>query len=448
MKRIPRAALLLVVAPWLLAAAEPRPDEFGWGWRIGLAEDASFHRVALPREVLAAAQSPALTDVAVFDDDDRPMPSFLAEPDLTPVPEPAPVAVPLFETVERLAARAPRADLQVQARGDGSFDATLSVEPGGAPPADGPRRWYAMLGDAELERRWSAARFGWQAAGEPQVVNLELAVSDDLQYWRPVASGAVAYLVSGPATLKRDSVPLVGQLGRYLRITAVTAPAGWRLDSLALLPAAERAEPERQWAEEPVRAGQTALEVDLGGAIRIDRFDLVLDEGVGLVRVRLSSAAEAGGPWTERGEALFYRLAGEVEALSTPASLAPVAARHWRAELIGHNGARARLRLGWLPTDLVFVAQGRAPYRLVAGSAAQARAPQPLGADARGLWSAGTGVTGVAHLGPRFELAGERALRPSLTRDWRSHLLWALLGFGVLAVLWMAAQLLREMKRG
>ena len=102
------------------------------------------------------------------------------------------------------------------------------------------------------------------------------------------------------------------------------------------------------------------------------------------------------------------------------------------------------LRLGYRPETVVFLAQGPAPYRLVAGSARvqhQASSlPQLLAVlrDRHGPeWEPAR-----AKLGEAKPLAGAAALTP--TRDWKTWMLWGVLGLGVLLVASLALAVLRN----
>lgn len=440
------AALTSVVLSMGAALAavpvEPaRPDDYAYGWSLLEAPGAPFLRVPLTREVRAAAVSPALADLAVFDDDDRRMPAFVIEPAPEAAVAPPPVALPVFETEEALT-RGGSSKVTIQASGGADVQAQITVGEGDAPAP--LRRWYAMVADDLVPRDWIALRAQWDAGASPQVITLEVEASDDLVEWRQVTVGALAALASGQSMLKRDRIDLVAPLGRYLRLTAYEAPADWRLTGVELVAPAPVVESEREWNERALAPGTDTLAIDLGAAIRVDRFELKLAQGSGLRRARLSSADDPAGPWVARADVGFYSVMRPQGFFETGAvSITPVTARHWRVEVEGEGAAGATLRLGWPMSELVFMAQGRAPYRLVAGLAKPDPAPD-LGADARALYRADDAA--FAALGPRVELAGEHARTPVDAPDWKRWALWALLAFGVIAVLAMATQLVRELK--
>ena len=105
------------------------------------------------------------------------------------------------------------------------------------------------------------------------------------------------------------------------------------------------------------------------------------------------------------------------------------------------------LRLGYRPEVVVFLAQGKAPYALVAGSARARRADAPLPqlVDALRTQRGQDWQPADATLGPMQALAGNAALTPApVERDWKAWLLWALLVGGALIVAGFAFSLLKK----
>ena len=99
--------------------------------------------------------------------------------------------------------------------------------------------------------------------------------------------------------------------------------------------------------------------------------------------------------------------------------------------------------LSWLPEVLVFVASGKPPYRLVAGSAQQLRQDAPIAdllADIRGERGVGWQPASARIEGPG-EMSDPAAL--SAPRDWKNYALWGVLLLAALVVVGFAVSLLR-----
>ena len=120
--------------------------------------------------------------------------------------------------------------------------------------------------------------------------------------------------------------------------------------------------------------------------------------------------------------------------------------RYWKLVANPAETATApTLRLGYQPEVLVFLSQGAAPYALAVGSATARRTDAPIGVLIEELRQRNdpSWQPTLARLeGSPEPLAGDAALKPQ--RDWKSWLLWALLGLGVLVVGGLALSLLRQ----
>ena len=151
----------------------------------------------------------------------------------------------------------------------------------------------------------------------------------------------------------------------------------------------------------------------------------------------------ASAPW------MAFQLEGASSSRSAPQPLDRLNRDHyWR--LLPRNAlgdAVPTLRMGYRPEVVVFLAQGKAPYTLVAGSARGKRADAPLPQLVEALraqrgqdWQPAD-----ATLGPMQALAGSAALTPApVERDWKAWLLWALLVGGALIVAGFAFSLLKK----
>jgi len=110
-----------------------------------------------------------------------------------------------------------------------------------------------------------------------------------------------------------------------------------------------------------------------------------------------------------------------------------------------------QLALGWVPDRLVFLPEGQAPYRLLAGSRVVSRPAWPIADALAGLRKQqpeGWRPT-EASTGPGERLAGDDALAaPDAPFDWTRVILWVVLGLGVMVVGGMALSLLRKPPAG
>ena len=164
--------------------------------------------------------------------------------------------------------------------------------------------------------------------------------------------------------------------------------------------------------------------------------------GNSAVSWRLESRDSDEAPWQLRaGPWAQYRI-GDAQR-SRPQLLAPLRQRQWRLVSDVAVAQTPQLRLGWQPETLMFVASGRAPYRVVAGSVQYQRQDAPLGdllagirADRGADWQ-----PAAATIRGDGEAGDPSALNPA--RDWKNYALWGVLLLAALLVLAFAASLLR-----
>jgi len=310
----------------------------------------------------------------------------------------------------------------------------------------------AYLLDAGTEHAAIATlRLAWREDAPDFVSPVTLESSTDLHAWRTVGSATVASLTHAGQRLARHEIALDDSPDRYLRLQW---PAGGKGVELAGANALlrERAEPHtRRWTRiEGAAVADTphAWEFDARGWLPADRLRIAFARPNSMATLRLLSRPAADAPWRERADALFYRL--QVEGTELTSAEVPVERRrdrYWRIEAREDIDKAPALQLGWAPDELVFIARGRAPFRLVAGSARVAPAAQPVNRLLADLDDTHReALTGSARLGGRSSLAGPDALRPLPPPvPWQRYLLWALLIGGVLVLLAMALRLYRQM---
>src|SRR5690606_37973803 len=272
------------------------------------------------------------------------------------------------------------------------------------------------------------------AAGEEGIDRAyRIEASDDLRQWRPVQSRAQLIDLSrdGERLLQRR-VPVAAS-ARYLRLLPAQGQGSPQLQAVHV----ELAAPDRpaplQWRElvgTPMEeAGVQARVFELDARYPVESADLQY-EGNGTGQWRLYSREHADVPWVLRaGPWVAYAIgSGGDTNRSAPQPLTGITRdRQWK--LVGAEGVglAPKLRLGWRPEALVFIAQGTPPYRLVAGSGRAQREDAPVGQSLDAI----RGVQGAdwrpaaAALGTMQPLAGEAALLPAAAlRDWRAWLLW------------------------
>jgi len=431
--------------------AMPAPDAYAYGWPIELEAPADFYEFELPLEVYRSVADPALRDIGVYNARGEPVPRLISAPanpgaapektaEISALPIYAPPGTPLGEL--RLALE----------RSDGGTSVRIETDTLAA--GTEPKvlvAYIADLGRPATDLR--AIELEWPREIEPLVTQLTVEGSADLDVWFAMGSGAIAGLRQDEANIERRRVELGTREVRYLRLSWRAVPEGWRVTRLLAHHSQAAPEAEHEWLTLWPTGRDTAdggYLYDMGGSPLIDRLTLALPGENSLVRASVYARASLEERWQRVHNGLFYRLRREGDAVTNESvAHAPQRAARWKVVVErGQPELRLGLTLGWRRDRVLFVAQGEAPWRLVAGSARDAEDYFPQARrfsdpEMRKLLE-DTGPVGVAKLGKREELGGPLRLESPHSPAWRRWLLWLGLVAGVLLVGGMAWRLGRQ----
>lgn len=396
------------------------------------------------------ARSPELKDLVVIDADGNPVPTAVFAPEQPLARATRRLSLPWSALPSTAAADGRAWSLVSEADADGRLRRVEArMSPG---MSDDAPRTALLIDLSRVREPVNALVLHWEPV-EALDLGYRIEASDDLEYWQAIAArGRLVDLQREGRRLLQRRIDLFGlmphyQRARYLRLTPDRSDAVFRITGVEAELASTAPETPMRWIEltaAPMRIDErAAYAYTLEGPFPVRAVDVALP-GNHAVRWQLHSRADERAPWQGRiYDGMTWRLApatrSQARALGTV-----VRDRHWRLGTDGAAGALPRLRLGCRPEVVVFVAQGRPPYALAAGSARASRAEAPLGELVAAVrrqrgedWQ-----PAPAYLGPPQMLAGDAALEAP--RDWKTWLLWGVLVLGALLVAGFALSLLRR----
>jgi hypothetical protein len=440
--------LLALIAAMLCApcaAWAQSPSDFARGADIRADGVGTIVRVLLPDEVYDTTTRVDLGDVRVFNARGDVVPHTIRE-----APRPASTqgdwrAVPSFPLTETQPGSAMKTRVRIGAGGT-----VLEVVNAAAPD----QAVTAHLVDASaLTEPVGRVRLEWDAPPQTTFLSgISILGSDDLDAWRPiVGSAAIAQMRRDEYTLQQNEIELPASVGRvkYLRVSWPTELAGVALKAVRVRPQPTSPEREVRWrtlTAERVEAGTATYESRAWLPTEYVDLEFVDSTDAALVTVRSRTTASAD--WVSRHSGLFYSLDDPQGAVhSQRARIVRTTDRYWSAETSRVGGWRSdrapRLRLGWHPHELVFLAQGPAPYRLAYGSARVGPTDAPVDTLLVRLREEDlTKQVRLATVGPSQNLGGPDVLAPP--PPWRRIVLWAVLVVAVGALALLAARLFRD----
>lgn len=461
MKSFTAFTLVALLSAPLAAQTPPRPiapAEFAWQWPVETRGVDGVVRYTLTPEVYARITRLDLGDLAAFNAAGESIPSgpaALAFERLVLPPPPAPVEVSLFRVPrEPDAGAGDRIALHIARGADGKLS-RLDAEV--APGTVAGATQDVVLDVSALDVAVTALRLELDAVPtEGLNARVEVAASDDLAHWQPLASNlAVVSLHENGLTLERRQLEFPSTELPYLRLRRADADAALPLRAVLALPTRARATavdvvPARQAL---ILQGRAIAEMPgsfeylAAGPFPVERIAIELADRNAVAGFVLESRESAATSWQERTRGTAFRLGSEGEGVgSEPIDLALIRDRHWRLRTDPAQARAPSLTLSYRPEQFVLLTQGAAPYRLVAGSRAARRPDYPLRtvlAELRAqygdLW-----LPPEATLGAGSPLSGDAALiAPLPPPPYKQWLLWSVLIAGALAVVGMVMKLVR-----
>jgi hypothetical protein len=447
MKRLAWCALIPLVA---LAAVR---DDYARQWPLIVHDDsAGAYRVALDREVYRSAQLASLRDVDVVNADGASVPSALFAAEQPQAQAPRYIDLPWFPLPAGKAARAQDIAVISERDPDGSVRRVETRVSGQTSHAASTTN--AWLVDASHVREGIVALVvAWPAAENAIDAVYRVEGSDDLREWRVLqAQASLLDLVRDGQHLQQRRIPLDGT-AKYLRLlpTADGAAAPTLTGLRAELAPIATGLPwlwESLAGHEGNEQGRTYYTYKLDGRFPIERADVVRPGNSASEWTLQSRDADDASWQTRAGPWVAYQVGAALADRSAAQALGgAIRDRQWRLSSRVPAGSVPTLRLGYRPEVMVFVAQGRGPYALIAGSAraVRAEAPVPQLIDALRVRHGSDWQPASATIGAPSMLAGDAALTPApVQRDWKAWLLWAILIGGALVVAGLALSLLRN----
>ena len=455
------SALAAVAAPAFAA----QPGDYAYRWALKAEGENAAWQFELTPEVYAVLVDPALGDFEVFNADGQPVPVARLTVDPAARPGIAQAPLPVFALPRRSDGGGDDLALRLERDPGGRLrllqvDVTASAPSAPAVPAMIDYVMDADLGrDPQRPATVDQLDLRWPEAGD---IHARFAVegSDDLEHWQIlVDAAAVVSLRRGGAVLQRRDIALPPTSLRYLRLRQLDGDPVTGLQVTARRTRGGVSPP--QWRR--LRAQFVDTAPDAFGKGHLYRYRLPAKLPVGRVGVTLGAdnataevildaqngSAPGNEAWTPIGRTLLFRLQQDGLRIDNEdyALTAPLAAREWRLRSPVALNPSPMMEVAYLPDRFVFLAQGRGPYTLAAGSREARREPLPVEQALAPLRSrlGAAWAPPVATLGARVQAAGAQAYaeKPA-PPDWRRWLLWAFLIVGAAIVGGFALSLLRQ----
>ncbi len=456
----PKYLLACVLMLFLCASASgaekpPAPDDFAYAIPVDVGSDGAIYEITLPVDFYRGVTRPDLGDAAMFNSHGEITPFALRNP-AAEAAAPSPTAsLPIFPLQAEPNRKADALSLQIRRDSAGAI---IAVNPDET-TAEPERKIEAYLLDASaLKQPIQALELEWDPAPDGFVGKVSIDVSDDLDHWSTLVKNAtIASLHYGDHSLVQRRIALRNAHSRYLRIQWPQTREEVRLTAATARLMEEAPEQPRQWttvgaAPKEDRPGEYYF--DALGHMPFDRLQVRLPRKNMLVSIAIHSRPNEKTEWRLRSSETVYnlRIGGEDFASPDIVLAASTPDRFWMLKVErnswGMGESAPELLLGWIPQQIIFVAQGEGPFRLAYGSG-RAGAASLQNRDLLNRFAVRHKdrlVIEPARAGSPMILGGESKLRPPPPPiPWKQWVLWLTLLAGVLLLAWMAARLHKQM---
>ena len=460
------ATALLALASTVHAAHADTPALYARTMPLTVSGKEAVAQLLVPKEVYMASRSVDLYDLRIFDRNGKAVPFAILPQAQVGEDETKRAPATIFALNDRAAAA--DAALSVRATIDGKL-VSLDASSGGAITAAAKLGGLILdLGAAGKNAHAvgaTALQLQLPAGLDTYTARIAVEVSDDLKQWTDDGEAVVSWLANADRmTLASDRIELDGVQGRYARLRWREGTplqfggvvAEWRgrtltprhIETLLVTGRQGRA------AGDIVYPAAQALPVRSLG-LQFEQRNVVTQAVLG--RYVEVPVLQKGQPprfdFDGLYRATFYRLeqGGKVRA-STDFAAEDHRVDQWVLRPASPLTPAPVLRLNWEPARLVFFAAGAVPYTLAVGRdhadsgarAVSAVAPGFVEADLAKLEQAAVGAIHDQAIAPPSD--SDVRLLASAART-RTVILWTVLIIGVLAVLLMTRQLMRQMRQ-
>lgn len=441
------AGILLALVCGLSLAADTRllPTSFAKGITLTIDGREAVYRFDLPESVYHTAVYHNLSDLRIFNQQQVVVPYQIRHKETTRKDTHI-KALAFFPVTGPLDTRSRQVKVVTNAQG-----AIVNINE----KAKANKTTSSYLIDAsQLAQSPSVLAFDWDDTNDNNLLRkVTIDISNDLVNWQTVVKAStLASLNFAGQHLRQREVNLPAHKAKYYRVSWQEKDRNWKIGKIEARFSSVTSDIKRRWRKSSgVHISDNRFyEFNTGGWWPIDRLRLTMPETNTVAQLILRSRRNTESHWQERYRGLVFDLKLNGQRLQSQEIELPVVTdRHWQLELVGDvrmaSGRVPIIDFGWLPYQVVFVAQGDGPFTLGYGAAAV----KERGPGIQGLMqklNKELGNIKPAVLGQTVNLGGDDKLgQPEKPFAWQTWLLWLLMLSGVALLAVMAMNLYRQM---
>lgn len=433
-----------------MADDAPVLRDFARGYQLQTDGRHAIYQLSLPGEVYRTVVRRDLGDIRVFNKFGERVPHAIRRPPAKQVQESISITLPFFPL--QGARQVSKIDKDFMITDDGTLIRIRTT--GQVLTAENAEIGGYIIDVSHLKKTIDELEFEITGTAGSYIKQASLQYSHDLNQWLAMTDNlTLAELDYGNYSLKKTAVKLPNRRVKYLRFLWLGRSDGLQINKVSAILDSVTATQERQWLE--ITGSESKDEpglftFDTGGLFAAERINVVLPEENTLIEAGIYSRSDEKQDWRRRYSGLFYKLHVNDNYLEQgDISIPPAADRYWQLRVKTKDGLGSqppRIRFGWTPNDLYFLARGKGPFTLAFGNG-RAQAPgKPIDTLMKVLRDdQEDNLIGRATLGEAIVLMGREALKHERKIPWQRILLWVVLVIGVIVIAYMAVRLFGQM---
>lgn len=433
------------------AIAEPiSKNDFAYAIPLEISQqDKSFYQFELPVSVYEHVVRDDLGDIAIFNQEGQLVPSQiqLAIVNLKTLE----TNIPFFPIYDNLPIDEQVKMQLLKTDGHSTLQVTSKL------PSKTTKQLTSYIMDTQSikDNTVSSLNLNWRTMQNNWIVKVSLKTSDDLLNWREIPNSltSLSQVNYRGQSIINKTINVSFTAGKYLMLTWEGKELPFEVISIFIQTRKDEL-PPMQWktlTPEKRQTSQKSLHYETGGVMSVSAVNLEFPESLPPFKALLYSRKQRDQPWQSQKMGLFYQVKVDDTVISNPSI--PLRAQidsHWRVKPLNDQmllSEQIKMKIGWYPARVTFIAQGSGPYLLAFGSANVVNQSTALEQIIDNLKEQGKEINpGTVTLGEMQTLAGEQALKAkvNVAEVTRKVILWLILICGLALVFFMASSLYKK----
>lgn len=444
--------ILLITLPKIILALDE--NDFAYIAETQTTKDTPYYELEIPTIVYESITRTDLGDLRVLNGDGHVVPHGLRATAVKRSQKTESKTVPLFPLYQH--AGQTRSDLQLNIKRNNKGD-IININSRRADDIQTGRLSGYLLDLREWKKPVQQLKINWGKMERSSFIKkLTIYKSENLEHWRLVARGkTLVNMAYQNHQLIENTLSLSTNKTNYLRLVFEDKKSDLEIESVEVIHTQSSQKKRENWKAVSLKPTKTSGEYSFQHHLKslTRQIKITLPENNTVVSVKVLSRLNKEQPWHYRGSSLLYRLSvNGTDIEKTNINISRSRDTQWLLRFDQQGGGIGSglplVKLAWQPQQLVFVARGNPPYRVVWGSTQV----KPVTINANQLLPAINNITNANMISPAQILPDTKrtintqALQPkSKEVNWQQWILWIVLVSAAALLIWMAIRLMKKM---